>query len=150
MPELAAGFCIGAGLSLVTAFLFFLSQIKYYKSTTLRTLQSNLRLLKLRWNELDGRLEPYHEDADSAELTRAKSNFLIFGVFAVLLSWAGWIFLLLMWFSIEKLVKNRLEDHLLASDIAKRHFTTDEMRDFWLKLQGAGFDSLPVTEQANS
>lgn len=150
MPELAAGFAIGAGLSFITSFFFFYTQLQTYQSTSYRILQNNLKLLNLRWNELDGRLEKYADNAESSEIYRAKNSFLIFGIFAVILSWAGLFFLLLMWFSIRQLVKNRLEDYLLESDLVKRPFTIDEMRTFWQTLQGAGFDSLPVPEQANN
>ncbi|MCC2680376.1 MAG: hypothetical protein K0R29_2952 [Pseudobdellovibrio sp.] len=150
MPELAAGYCIGAALSLVTTFLFFYTHLKIYKNPRYRTLQNNLQLLKVRWSEIDGRLEKFSEGAEEEEVSRAKNSFLIFGIFAVILSWAGLFFLLLMWFSIKKLVKNRLEDYLFASEAAQKQFSKQEMRDFWLKLQSAGFDSLPVTEQANS
>jgi len=150
MPELAAGFCIGAAFSLITSFLFFYSHLQVYKSPHYRTLQNNLQLLNVRWSEIEGRLEKYEDGAESMEISRSKSSFLIFGVFAVLLSWVGLFFLLLMWFSIKKLVKNRLEDYLFGSEAAQKQLTLKEMRDFWLKLQGAGFDSLPVTEQASN
>jgi hypothetical protein len=150
MPELALGFSIGAGFSLVLSCIFYFIQIRRYNSKEFLIVQENLKLAELRWNDLEGRLEKWTAEGTEAEINKAKHTFFLFGCAAVVLSWLGLFFLLLMWFSIEKLIKNRIANYIFTSEISKKVLSAEQMRDFGLKLEGLGFDSLIFQAQANN
>lgn len=140
MPELAAGFAIGAALSLIASFLFAYFQLSKYRSLRYLNIQKNLAVIGFRWNDLEGRLEPDQPGANKREVSKARNTYIMFGAAATVLSWLGLFFLLLMWVSITKLVKNRLEIHIFDSVLAKAQQTENDIQAFMQQLKSLGFD----------
>src|SRR4051794_33035667 len=100
MPELALSFCVGAVLSLICSILFYYFQTSRYHLAEFKVLQENLKLINFRWNDLEGRLEKWDESAEQKEVQKAKNTYLLFSIAAVVLSWLGLFFLILMWVSL--------------------------------------------------
>lgn len=135
MPELAFIFLLGSVLALVAGVLFTLTQLSRYSSTPYRFLQQNLAKIQLYWNDLEGAVGPHGEQPSGREYRRARATYITFTVIAVLLSWLGFVFLLLMWLSIRKLVKPRLETELFRSELAQRDLPVEAVLLQWQELK---------------
>lgn len=135
MPELAFIFVLGSVLALVAGVLFTLTQLSRYGSIPVRFLQQNLEKIQLRWNDLEGAVAPYENGVADREYRRARATYLTFTVIAVFMSWLGFIFLLLMWLSIRKLVKPRLETELFRSELAQRDLPAEAVLLQWQQLK---------------
>lgn len=135
MPELVALFSVGALLSLITGSLFAFLQMARYRSAAYQFVQGNLAKIGLRWNELEGGPGPYDDGLNRRELRRARTTYTVFTLIAVLLSWLGFVFLLLMWVSLRKLVKSRLESELFASELARGDLPAVTVTENWELLK---------------
>lgn len=135
MPEIAIIFAAGCLISLITGLLFSYLQLSRYSWEKYRTLQKNLSTIQLRWNDLEGAISEYATGQTMAEYKKAQTTYTIFTVVAVMLSWLGFVLLLLIWFSIRKLVKSNLEDALFASDLAQQELGVNEVREKWETLK---------------
>ncbi len=140
MPELAAAFTVGALLSLITSLLFGFVQLRRYSSATYLQLQKNLALINLQWHDLNGCLQEFKENQIKNETKKAKTTYFFIGAFAVLLSWLGFFFLILMWVSVKKLIKNRLEVYLFSSALAQGELTSSQVQAHYATFKSLGFD----------
>jgi hypothetical protein len=139
VPELAAGFLVGAVFALATGLIFTLTQLSKYRSSQYLLIQKNLELIGLRWNDLEGCVGPIKEEFTSEqqtfyEVNKARTTYYLFTTAAVLLSWLGFVFLLLMWVSIKKLVRNRNEENLFASPLAFQALDAGRVKEIWQAL----------------
>ena len=145
MPELAALFLIGSTASLLTAVAFAYFQLSKYKSPSNLQLQKNLGLLRLRYNDIESSVESLNAEVENveteiwqalkAEKQKAQSTYILFGFFAVFLSWLGFVFLVLMWVSLAKLVRNRLEEALMSSELSKKDLPREQVEIIWSEIQ---------------
>lgn len=151
MPELAFMFSVGSFLSLLTAIVFAYTQLSKYKSKAYLQLQQNLARLKLRYNDIESSVQKISSEhlelieaevksAQKKEISRAKTTYTLFGFAAVILSWLGFVFLLLMWFSVAKLVKSRLETALFESELVLNDLSAEQANKAWLEIKALGFD----------
>ena len=138
MPELAASFLVGATLAFLASVCFTYFQLAKYRSDGYLKLQNNLSKINLRWNDLEGSVEPFDSNANSIEIKKVKNTCLLFGIASVIFRWVGLFFLILMWVSLKKLVKNRLEMHLFRSDLAKAEQVQSDINQFWQQTKDLG------------
>lgn len=152
MPELAFMFSVGSLASLLTALAFAYTQLAKYKSKSYLQLQQNLAQLKLRYSDIESSVQKINSEvladienevklAQKKEISRAKTTYSLFGFAAVILSWLGFLFLVLMWFSVAKLVRNRLEEALFDSQLAQSALSAEQANKAWLEIKSLGFDS---------
>ena len=138
MPELAAVFLLGSVFSLVTAALFTFWQMRHYSSLKFQTLQKNLAKIGLRWNDLNSGAEEVSEGhqklLEEKERSRAFHTYLIFGTIGVVLSWFGLFLLLMMWVSLKKLVKSRLEERLFDGELVMKDLDAVEVNRLWSEI----------------
>ena len=127
MPELAFVFIIGVLLSLVTGSCFTYLYLSKYKSPHYIVLQKNLIKINLRWNDLEGCTENFIEEANELEYVKARSTYMIFSLVCVILSWLGFVLLLIMWVSIEKLIKNKIEKEIFASEMVLKDLNSEQV-----------------------
>ena len=140
MPELAAAFSTGLVVSLITSLLFAFLQLKRYRSKPYLQLQKNLALINLQWNDLNGNLQDYNEKQVEAEIRKARHTYFFIGCMATILSWFGLFFLILMWVSVKKLIKNRLEVYLFSGDLAQTDLTTEQVQAQYEIFKTLAFD----------
>ena len=134
MPELAAVFLLGSVLSLVTAGLFTFWQMQHYQSYKFQTLQKNLGKIGLRWNDLNSGAEEISEGREEKEKSRALLTYIIFGIIGVVLSWFGLFLLLMMWVSLKKLVKSRLEERIFDGELVLKDLEAPDVARLWIEL----------------
>ena len=139
MPELAAITLVGSILSLIVGILFGIIEISRYNKTHYKTLQQNLALINLRWNDLEGAAENLpigrQQELHEKEIRKAKRTYMIFTFAGVLLSWLGLFLLILMWISVKKLIKNRLERNVFNSNLVTEVLKPDQVTEKWQSLQ---------------
>lgn len=124
MPEL---FVIGAVGAFVTFLLANLNLYFIHKSffdPKLKILNSNLVKIKWYWSIEQG--APIALDVDQSidyvmqrDYQKATRGAFLFGTMMLFLSWLGFFILSLYMVSMYKLAKNREEEKIMASDLAK-------------------------------
>ena len=134
MPELAAFFLLGALVTGLTGGLFTFWQLKHYRSEKYQTLQANLEKIGLRWNDLNSAPEDFSEGRFEKEKSRALLTYVIFSVIGVVLSWLGVILLLMMWVSLKKLVKSRLEERVYGGELVLSELPASDVTRIWSEL----------------
>lgn len=93
-------------------------QLAKYSSSSFLMVQKNLQKVDLRWNDLEGSTEPVAADSTEKEIQKARTTYIVFCLFGTMLSWAGFLILLIIWVSIKKLIVNKLEKQLFTSELA--------------------------------
>ena len=134
MPELAIIYSVGCLFSLIVGCVFSLQQRAQYKSEKFLKLQRNLKQINLRYNDLESAIEDNIEGASVKEYSRARNTYMLFTSAATILSWLGLFFLILLWFSIKKLISNKTEIKLFASKLALLDLTEAEVQGEYKKL----------------
>lgn len=128
MPELAFIILIGSGLSLVAGVIIYLTELRKYKSSEFLLLEKNLRQINKRWDDLNKSIDDYTIGGKSAEADRQINTILIFTGVAILLSWLGFFFYLLIYISIKKLGRNRLSDKVFDSTLVQKELSAAEVQ----------------------
>ena len=128
MPELAFGILIGALLSLITGIIIYFSELRKYKSPEFLVLEKNLRLIGKRWNDLDKSIDDYTPKGKHAEANRQINTILMITGVAILLSWLGFFFYLLIYVSIKKLGRNRLSDKVFDSLLVQKELLQGDVQ----------------------
>lgn len=118
MPELFAIFLMGSVASLVTGLLLLFMQLAKYRSGRLLMIQKNLQKIDLRWNDIEGGTEPLVAGSTEREIERARTTYILFCLFSMMLSWVGFFILLIIWISLKRLIVNKVEKQLFASELA--------------------------------
>lgn len=150
MPELAAAFAVGSLVSLLLGFAFTITQLSKYKSNDYRTLQANLAKIDLRWNDLEASVSPRELTSEGLEAEairkagrkqlveeykKARTTYTIFTVGAMAFSWLGALFLIIMWVSVKKLIKSRLERALFQSELTEKDLPKEQVIQHWELLK---------------
>lgn len=113
----------------------------FYRRSDYLILQSNLNQVGKRWSQLSGRVELLSESVtDEEEKQKVQTTFILFGFAAVVLSWLGFIFLVLIWVSIKKFLNNRLEEALFSSELASKELGLTQVELEWGKIKAEGVD----------
>ena len=130
MPELAAFYFFGFFASLVIGVFFGILQRKKYHSHGYLMLQKNLKLIDLRWNDLNLSVEKIKGDQQQAS-EYEKARFTSFSIIFIgmLLSWLGLIFLIVIWASLKLIGNSRLEKKIYSSPLTKHALSQDEARN---------------------
>lgn len=118
MPELFAIFLMGSVASLVTGLLLLFMQLAKYRSGRLLMIQKNLQKIDLRWNDIEGGTEPLVAGSTEREIERARTTYILFCLFSMMLSWVGFFILLIIWISLKRLIVSKVEKQLFASELA--------------------------------
>lgn len=141
MPELAAFYSVGVLCSFIATLFFAITEMGFYRRSDYLILQSNLNQVGKRWSQLSGRVELLSESVtDEEEKQKVQTTFILFGFAAVVLSWLGFIFLVLIWVSIKKFLNNRLEEALFSSELASKELGLTQVELEWGKIKAEGVD----------
>ena len=141
MPELAAIYSVGVLCSFIATVFFAVTEMNFYRRKDYQVLQSNLNQVGQRWSQLSGRIELISESTtDEEEKQKVQTTFILFGFAAVILSWLGFIFLILIWVSIKKFLNKRLEEALFKSELATQPLNLTEVELEWSKIKAEGVD----------
>ncbi len=130
MPELAAFYFVGFFASLTLGVVFGIFQRAKYHSKPYLLLQRNLKLVNLRWNDLNLSVEILtndHQQIKEYQKARLTSFSIIF--VGVLLSWVGLFFLIVIWISLKLIGNSRLEKNIYASTLTSQELTPIEVKD---------------------
>lgn len=146
MPELVAMYSVGLVVSMIVGIIFGLKQRSKYHDPAIKHLQKNLRKIGFRWNELNLAVEKmpasFDEDPDLTEYKKARFTSILFTTAAVLFSWLGCFFLILMWFSLKLLNKSRVEKALLASPLSEKELAAQEVKEVFERVQAEALISI--------
>lgn len=141
MPELAALYSVGVLCSLVATIFFAITEMNFYRRQDYLLLQRNLNQIGQRWSQLSGRIEKIAESTtDEEEKQKVQTTFLLFGFAAVILSWLGFVFLVLIWISMKKFLNNRLEEALFESQLALKPLDLNQVELEWAKIKAVAVD----------
>lgn len=141
MPELAAFYSVGVLCSFVATVFFAVTEMNFYRREDYLLLQRNLNQVGERWSQLSGRVEKLSESTtDEEEKQKVQMTFILFGFAAVILSWLGFIFLVLIWVSMKKFLNKRLEEALFSSELASKELNLAQVELEWSKIKSLGFD----------
>lgn len=128
-PELAAAYVIGwIPCAAVTGLHIWLHR-KKVRSPAYRQLQSNLQKAGLSWRESHAALEPHSENKETSDLKTYEKNILLMGTFFLFLSWGGFLFNLIVLFSVHSLTISRKERALFASPLTTQDLGSEEVRE---------------------
>lgn len=128
MPELAALIALGATLSVVTGLVIYFLELRKYKSFEFITLENNLMKIDKRWNDLNKSFDTFAKDGQKTEINKQINTILTITFVAMLLSWVGFFFYLLIYLSIKKLGRNRLSDKVFDSILVQKNLPPTEVQ----------------------
>ncbi len=128
MPELAALIAIGATMSVLTGIVIYICELRKYKSFEFVNLEKNLQQIDKRWNDLNKTFEVYAKDGKKIEVNKQINTILTITFVAMLLSWLGFFFYLLIYLSIKKLGRNRLSDKVFDSVLVQKNLPADQVQ----------------------
>lgn len=129
-PELAAAYVIGWIPSASVTGLHLWLHRRKIRTPAYRQLQSNLQKAGLYWRESRSDIEPYSEGLEQQNLKEYEKNILLMGTFFLFLSWGGFLFNLIVLFSVHSLAISRKERSLFASTLTTLDLTPDQVRDY--------------------
>lgn len=130
MPELAAIYFLGFLASLVLGSIFGINQRAKYHSKSYLLLQKNLKLLNLRWNDLNLSVETFKDEHQQAkEYQKARLTSFSIILVGMLLSWLGLLFLVVIWTSLKLIGNSQLEKNIYASSLTESELTPDEVKN---------------------
>ena len=119
MPELAAAYFVGlfACLSLTILYVFLRSRRR--QSTPANTLQMNLKKADLFWSDSRDSVVSWDKAANDAETKKSQKAIGLTGTMLSLLSWVGFLFLMIIMLSERFFARSRRERRLFSSELAK-------------------------------
>lgn len=119
-PEMAVSYVVGWIPSAAVTGLHFYLHRKKVRSAPYQQLQKNLRKVNLVWRESRANMEPFAEGKEERDLALYEKNLLLMGTFFFFLSWAGFVFNLIILVSMHKLAVSRKEQKIFASPLTER------------------------------
>lgn len=127
MPELAASYLVGFCLVMIASGFMILAERRVMGSSGMRHIQGNLAQVGLRFSHSRDSLIPLEEASSSSKCSSQQDGMILLSVGCAFLSWVGFFFIILMWFSLAKLGQKRRR-HLLGSRLAQSHLETVEIQ----------------------
>lgn len=128
-PELAIAYVVGWVPSTLVTGLHFWTHRKKVKSAPYLQLQSNLHKVGLSWREAHSEIEEFQEGKEKHDLANYEKNLLLMGAAFFLMSWAGVIFNLIVFFSVHSWAVSRKERSLFASELCTRDLSAIEVKN---------------------
>lgn len=119
-PEMAVSYVVGWIPSAAVTGLHFYLHRKKVRSGPYQQLQKNLRKVNLIWRESRADIETFTEGKEERDLALYEKNLLLMGTFFFFLSWAGFVFNLIILVSMHKLAVSRKEQKIFASPLTQR------------------------------
>lgn len=126
-PELAAAYVVGWVPSAAVTGLHIYLHRKKVRSSEYRFLQKNLQKMNLLWRESRAEIEPFSEGKEARDLAAYEKNLLLMGTFFLFLSWAGFVFNLIVLVSMHKLAISRKEQKIFASPLTRGELNVDDI-----------------------
>lgn len=134
-PEMAAGYVVGWIPSLSVTALQYWFYKKRIQSPAFQQLQQNLAQVETYWSETQARFVPLHEDSFKKDQDSFLRSLWIMGGIFFLMSWAGFIFNLIVLLSVRWMAVPRLERKVFASPLCERSLSHKEVSDELAELQ---------------
>ncbi|OFZ28957.1 MAG: hypothetical protein A2622_12725 [Bdellovibrionales bacterium RIFCSPHIGHO2_01_FULL_40_29] len=129
MPELAAFYIVGSVGSLIMGILFGLSMRSKYHSKSYLNLQENLNKQNCRWNDLNLSIESItHSDQQTNEYGKARMTSIAIVAGAMVLSWLGFLMLVVIWASLKLVSESRLKKKIYGSRLIEHDLSADDVQ----------------------
>lgn len=126
-PEMAIAYVVGWIPSAAVTGIHFYLHRKKVRSGPYRQMQNNLRKVNLVWRESRADLEPFAEGKEERDLALYEKNLLLMGTFFLFLSWAGFVFNLIILVSMHWLAISRKEQKIFASPLINRDLSATDI-----------------------
>lgn len=133
-PELAVAYVVGWVPSCFVTGLHFYSHRKKVRSESYQQLQRNLHKVGLSWREAHSNIEEFKEGKEDHDLRNYEKNLLLMGAAFFLLSWAGVIFNLIVFFSVHSWAVSRKERQIFSSDLTSKELSPDQVQGILKEL----------------
>ncbi|MBO9668331.1 MAG: hypothetical protein J7501_16140 [Bdellovibrio sp.] len=127
-PEMAVGYVIGVIPSLAATAVHFWFHKKKLKSSAFQQLQTNLASIHKFWSESQSRILALEDGSSEQDQEAFKKSLAIMGTLFAFLSWMGFIFNIIVLWSVHSLAVTRLEQKVFASDLCKRTLSASEVQ----------------------
>lgn len=127
-PELALVYVTGWLPSTAISILHYRSYLKKQNSKKYQTLQRNLNKVGLFWADYAGEIKSLDQASIAEDHLNFKKGLLITSYFLIALSWPGFLFHLILYFSLRVWARPRLEQNLIESDLASKDLTENEIQ----------------------
>ena len=118
MPELAAAYAVGFVACLALTILYVVLRDRRRNSVRARFVQAHLAQLNLYWSDSAEAIVPLTAHSASEETSRSRRSIGLTGLIMSLLSWPGFLFLLIIMLSERFLARSRRERKLFSSKLA--------------------------------
>jgi hypothetical protein len=132
MPELAAVYSLGILVCVLQTALFVFLWRRRRTRSDHKFINANLRKVDLFWSEHFDQIVPWQAEIEKTERRGALRSLLLTGGCLSLLSWAGWIFLVIIMILYRFLGRSKLERSLYSSDLAQDPSLPVERIHRWL------------------
>lgn len=126
-PEMAISYVVGWIPSATVTGIHFYLHRKKVRSVPYRQLQNNLHKVGLIWRESRSDIETFAEGKEERDLVLYEKNLLLMGTFFFFLSWAGFVFNLIILVSMHKLAISRKEQKIFASPLIERDLNASDI-----------------------
>ena len=125
-PELAAAYVVGMIPSLALTALQASKNKRKIQSKPYLQLQKNLESIGKFWSDLESSIRELKANSKEKEQAKFQRTLWVSGLLFLFLSWAGFVFNLIIYISIYHLAITRFEQRIYASDLTKRDLSAAE------------------------
>ncbi len=119
MPELAAAYAVGFVACLALTLLYVFLRDRRRHSDGAKNVQTNLAKLGLFWSDSRDSIVPLTPTSADDESKRSQRTIGYTGLILSLLSWLGFVFLLVIMISERFLARSRRERNLFTSELVR-------------------------------
>lgn len=136
-PEIALVYGLGLIPSALMSAVHFESQRRKQKTPALLQIQRNLKKLNLFWADYAGEIQSLNDSSPSQDFEKFKKGLIISSYFFISLSWIGLCFHLLLFISIKKWTRPRIERQLMESRLATEDLNENDTHQTLKELQSS-------------
>ncbi|UYL09368.1 hypothetical protein B9G69_002125 [Bdellovibrio sp. SKB1291214] len=135
-PEMAAGYIFGIVPSLATTGAHYWFHKKKTTSLAFQQLQKNLATVQKYWCESQSRILHLEETSAAKDQEAFKTSLYVMGSLFAFMSWAGFMFNMIVLASTRKLAISRFEQKIFASDLCKKNLSRAEIEEILKDCEG--------------
>lgn len=135
-PEMAASYIVGIFPSLATTGAHYWFHKKKTTSPAFQQLQKNLATVQKYWCESQSRILPLEETSLEKDQEAFKTSLYVMGSLFAFMSWAGFMFNMIVLASTRKLAISRFEQKIFASDLCTKNLSAHEIAEILKDCEG--------------
>lgn len=126
-PEIGITYIAGIIPSIGVSIFHYRSQLSKINSPPYKMIQNNLMKINKFWADYSGEIQDLTVSNPENDFNNFKKGLLLSSYIFVLLSWIGFFFHLIVFYSLRNLARPIIERHLLNSDLSKKNLSKEEV-----------------------